>query len=182
MTHIRSNQNYVGWGRHPALSFFLCLIWITAFTSCSTSSYVGRVAKPETGVALFSGDVHELQWQTGDLTIYGTYALASNQLELVGNVELQNKLRKESFPIVNYLRIVSHALDEVGIILASYPLYIAQRDTGHDFVKWTFQRSYIVPEGTRAMTFSYRGRVGDSTSRRRSRDDGRSNWDFWYTP
>ena len=182
MTRIWNNQHHVRWSRFSAVFFFFGLICMTVFTSCATTSYVGRVAKPETGVALISGDVHELQWQTGDLTIYGTYSLVSNQMELVGNVELQNKLRKESFPVVNYLRIVSHALDEVGIILASYPLYIAQRDTGHDFVKWTFQRSYIVPEGTRAMTFSYRGRVGDSTSRRRNRDDGRSNWDFWYTP
>jgi len=182
MNIISQNQNHARCGRFTTVGLFFCLAWITTFSGCATPSYVGRVAKPESGVALLSGDVHELQWQTGDLTIYATYALASNQLELVGHVELQNKLKKESFPIVNYLRIVSHALDGAGIILSSYTLYIAQRDTGHDFVKWTFERSYPIPDGTRALTFSYRGRVGEGGRNRRSRGDGRSSWDFWYTP
>lgn len=185
MDSIRKHQRHARCGRFPAVAFFFCLAWMTAFTSCATPSYVGRVAKPENNVAILSGDVHELQWQTGDLTIYATYALTQNQLELAGHVELQNKLRKESFPIVNYLRIATHALDGAGIILDSFPLWRAQHETGHDFIKWTFQRSYTIPEGTRALAFSYRGRVGEGGGqgpRRRNRDGGRSSWDFWYTP
>lgn len=134
-------------------------------------------------VPLLSGDAHELQWQTGDLMINATYALGSNQLDLAGLVQLQSKLTH--YPLVEYLRISVHALDGDGIILNSYPLWTAGYNAEHFFINWAFQRSYPVPESTRAVTFSYRGRMrdGGGWGPIRNRDDGGGiSWDFWHTP
>ena len=162
------------------LSFLFCLIWLTG---CGTTSYTGRLAKPESMVKLSSGDARELQWQTDDLMINAMYSLESNQFDLAGLVQLQSKLTH--YPIVEYLRVSVHALDGDGIILTSYPLWTAGYNAELFFINWAFQRSYPVPEGTRAVTFSYRGKMrdGGGWGPIRNRDDGGGiSWDFWHTP
>jgi len=165
------------------LYFLFCLTWFTAGAGCGTTSYTGRLAKPEGMVTLSSGDARELQWQTDDLMINAMYTLESNQLDIAGLVQLQSKLTH--YPIVEYLRISVHALDGDGIILSSHPLWTAGYNAEPFFINWAFQRSYPVPENTRALTFSYRGRMrdGGGWGPIGNRDDGGGiSWDFWRTP
>jgi len=183
MKTIRKNKNLTPFDRYTTLSFLFCLTWFTVVTGCGTPSYTGRLAKPESMVKLSSGDARELQWQTDDLMINAVYALESNQLDIAGLVQLQSKLTH--YPIVEYLRISIHALDGDGIILSSYPLWAAGHNAEPFFVNWAFQRSYPVPEGTRSVTFSYRGRMrdGGGWGPGGNRDDGGGiSWDFWHTP
>lgn len=182
MQIIRKNRPRACFDRFTPFYFLFCLAWFTAFAGCGTASYTGRLAKPESMVTLSSGDAHELQWQTGDLMINAMYALEVNQLELAGIVQLQSKLTH--YPIVEYLRISAHALDGDGIILGTYPLWTAGYRAEHFFINWAFQRSFSVPENTRAVTFSYRGRMrdGGGWGAIGGRDDGGISWDFWHTP
>jgi hypothetical protein len=183
MKTTRDNQNYRRPDRLTLLYFLFCLAILTACAGGGMASYTGRLAKPENMVALSSGDTHELQWQTGDLMINAMYALELNQLELAGIVQLQSKLTH--YPIVEYLRISAHALDGEGIILSTYPLWTAGHNAETFFINWAFQRSYALPEGTRAVTFSYRGRMrdGGGWGPIGNRDDGGGiSWDFWHTP
>lgn len=179
MKTIGRNRNAWRRGRRTLLCVLFCLIWLTG---CGTASYTGRLAKPESQLALYSGDAHELQWQTGDLIINAMYSLDSNQLDLAGQVQLQSKLTH--YLIVEYLRISVHALDGDGIILSTHPLWSAGYNAEHFFINWAFQRSYPVPEGTRSLTFSYRGRMrdGGGWGPIGGRDDGGISWDFWHTP
>lgn len=183
MKTTRKNKNLTQFGRYTVLSFLFCLTWFAVVTGCGTTSYIGRLAKPESMVNLSSGDARELQWQTDDLMINAVYALEPNQLDIAGLVQLQSKLTH--YPIVAYLRINMHALDGDGIILSSYPLWTAGTNAEPFFINWAFQRSYPVPEGTRSLTFSYRGRMREGGGRglMRNRDDGGGmSWDFWHTP
>ena len=157
-------------------------IFLVGCAGGGAMSYAGRLAKPESRVMLAAGDVHELRWQTSDIAIEATYALSPNELDLAGLVQLQSKLTH--YPIVEYLRIEAHALDGDGIILGSYPLWRAGANAEPFFINWAFQRRLPVPEGTRAITFSYRGRMrdGGGWGPVRNRDDGGISWDFWHTP
>jgi len=145
-------------------------------------SYTGRLAKPESRVTLRSGDAHQLKWQTEDIVVDATYALESGRLDLAGLVQLQSRLAH--YPVVDFLRVSVHALDADGLILASYPLWSAGAGNEPFFVNWSFQRSYAVPETTRELTFSYRGRMSDGGGWGpvRGRDAGGISWDFWHTP
>jgi len=161
---------------------FCLSIFMVGCAGGGAMSYTGRLAKPESRIMLAAGDVHELRWQTSDLAIEATYALSPNELDLAGLVQLQSKLTH--YPIVEYLRIEAHALDGDGIILGSYPLWRAGANAEPFFINWAFQRRFPVPEGTRAITFSYRGRMrdGGGWGPVRNRDDGGISWDFWHTP
>jgi hypothetical protein len=110
------------------------------------------------------------------------YALENTQLDIAGLIQLQSRLAH--YPMVEYLQISVHALDGDGIILATYPLWSAGSRSELFFVNWAFQRKYAVPETTRAVTFSYRGRMrdGGGWGPISGRDDGGISWDFWYTP
>lgn len=159
------------------------LMVLAACAGGGSLSYTGQTAKPESRIPLFSGDVRELKWQTNDLIIAATYVLEDGQLDLAGQVELQQRLAH--FPVVDYLRINLHALDTGGVILASYPLWSTAAGNEPFFIDWSFERHLMVPAGTRALTFSYRGRMRDGGGRgawRDRDDDGGTRWDFWHTP
>lgn len=167
-----------------------CLLGLVAIMACAGGgrgalSYTGRTAKPENVVPLAGGDARKLEWQTHDLVIDAIYALEANQLDLAGVVKLQSKLTH--YPVIGYLRINAHAVDADGVILESYPLWNAGNGEALYFVKWDFQRRYIVPGNTRALTFSYRGRMQEglgpgAMGRRRDENGGGISWDFWHTP
>jgi hypothetical protein len=160
-------------------------VMLLVLSACagSAASYTGRPANPESVTPLRRGDVRELQWQTNDLMMHATYALEADQLDIAGTIKLQSRLA--NFPVLEYLRVNVHALDEAGVILASYPLWSSAYGRELFFVNWSFQRRYIVPATTSALTFSYRGRMRDGGGRGplRNRDDGDAvTWDFWRTP
>ena len=159
------------------------LVAMVGCAGCGAMSYSGQVANPESATPLLQGDVRQLNWQTIDLLINATYALSPGQLDLAGQVELQPRLAH--YPVLGYLSVDVHALDGEGIILASYPLWSAPARRELFFVDWSFQRHYAVPDGTRALTFSYRGQMrdgGGGKGRLQERDDGSVIWDFWRTP
>ena len=161
----------------------LILVGITACAGSGATSYTGRLAKPESMVMLSPGDARELKWQTNDLIIDAVYALGPNTLDLSGLVQLQSRL--QHYPIVSRLRIQVHALDGDGVIVGSYPLWSAGHNASHHFINWAFQRNLVVPENTRALTFSYRGQMRDGGSRMGrlgDREGDGVSWDFWHTP
>lgn len=166
------------------MSACCALVFVAVMAACAggSMSYSGRAAKPENIVPLLRGDLRELRWQTNDLIIGATYALDGEQLDLAGRIELQPRLG--NFPIVDYLRVNVHAIDDSGVILTSYPLWSARVGSELFFINWSFQRQYAVPDDTRALTFSYRGRMRDGGGRglNRDRGDGGTNWNFWHTP
>jgi hypothetical protein len=163
------------------LGFLFSLMGIVACAS-GNLSYNGRFARPESIVSLIRGDAHELQWQTNDIIITGTYILEGDQLNLAGQVKLQSRLA--NFSTVDFLRVSAYAVDGDGLILATYPLWSANPGNEPFFVRWTFQRQYTVPEATRAVAFSYQGRMSDGGGMApiRGMDDGGTSWDFWHTP
>lgn len=158
------------------------LVVLTACAGGGTFSYTGQTANPESVIPLFRGDVKELKWQTNDLVIDATYVLEDGRLDLAGQVQLQPRLTH--FPVVDYLRISVHALDDGGLILASYPLWSAGAGNTHFFIDGSFERHFVVPDGTRALAFSYSGQMrdGGGPGMLRGRDDGGTTWDFWHTP
>ena len=161
----------------------LAVLVATACAGGGTFSYTGQTANPESVIPLFAGDVRELKWRTNDLVIGATYVLENGRLDLAGRVQLQQRLTH--FPVVDYLRIGVHALDDSGLILASYPLWSAGTGKEHFFVDWSFERHLGVPDDTQALTFSYRGRMRDGGRRGPWRDwddGGGTTWDFWHTP
>lgn len=160
----------------------MLLFVLAACAGGGMASYTGRLAKPESAVKVSEGGPHELKWQTNDLTIDTLYVLENGALDLAGTVSLQNRLRH--YPIVAYLRISVHALDADGIILGTYPLWAAGQNTEHFFINWAFQRRFPVPANTRAVTFSYRGRMQDGGGWGPVRNQGGNgvSWDFWHTP
>lgn len=160
------------------------LFSLVGFLACAGGnlSYNGRMAKPESIVPLTRGDAHQLQWQTNDIVIDGTYILEGDQLNLAGQVKLQSRLA--NFPVVDFLRINVYAVDGDGLILASYRLWTANPGSELFFVRWAFQQQYTVPEATQAVAFSYQGRMqdGGALGPLRGLDGGGTSWDFWYTP
>ena len=159
------------------------LFSLAGLAACAsgTLSYNGRYAKSESIVPLVEGGDHPLQWQTNDIILEGTYILEGGQLNLAGQVKLQSNLDK--YPVVDYLRASDYAVDGDGLILASYPLWQADPGSTLFFVRWSFQRQYSVPEATRALAFSYQGRMSDGgPGPLRGMDDGGTSWDFWHTP
>lgn len=177
--HCKSTR-YRSFGR-VWIAFLASLALVLACAG-GGASYTGRLAKPESRVPLMGGDAHQLKWQTNDIVVDATYALGSGRLDLAGLVQLQSRLAH--YPVVEYLRVSVHALDGDGLILASYPLWTAGANNEPFFVNWAFQRSYAVPETTRSLTFSYRGRMrdGGGWGPVRGRDGGGISWDFWHTP
>jgi len=165
------------------LTLLFSLMGLMACAS-GNMSYNGRYAKAESIVPLTRGDAHQLQWQTNDIIIDGTYILEGDQLHLAGQVKLQSRLA--NFPTVGFLRVNAYAVDGDGLILASYRLWTAAPGSELFFVKWTFQQQYTVPEATRAVAFSYSGRMldggGGGWGTLSGRDDGGTSWDFWHTP
>lgn len=174
------------------LSFKGChLLWVglllslTGLMACAGSgvSYNGNLAKPESSYPLTRGDINELKWQTNDIFINAMYALEDDQLDLAGRLQLQDRLAH--YPVVDFLRVNVHALDGDGIILATYPLWNAPNRYELFYINWDFQQSYAVPDTTRAVTFSYRGRMSDGGGLGGTLgglgSDGIS-WDFWHTP
>jgi len=164
------------------LSLLFSLMGLMACASANLS-YNGRYAKAESVVPLTRGDAHQLQWQTNDIIIDGTYILEGDQLNLAGQIKLQSRLAH--FPTVDFLRVNAYAVDGDGLILASYPLWSAAPGSELFFVQWAFQRQYTVPETTRAVAFSYQGRMRDGSGKLgpdRGMEDGGTSWDFWHTP
>jgi hypothetical protein len=177
------NQKGMHHGSRRILWFGL-LFSLTGLVACASGnlSYNGRFARPESIVSLIRGDAHELQWQTNDIAVEGTYILDGDQLHLAGQIKLQSRLA--NFPVVDFLRVNAYAVDGDGLILASYPLWQASPGSEPFFIKWSFQRQYTVPEATRAVAFSYQGRMSDGggLGPMRGMDDGGTSWDFWHTP
>jgi hypothetical protein len=154
---------------------------IAACAGGGAMTYTGRLANPESTIPLLGDDVRELRWQTGDLVINATYAWASAQLDLAGQVQLQPRLAH--YPVVDDLRVSVHALDGQGLILASFPLWSATPRSELFFVDWSFERHFSLPEGTRSVTFSYRGRMRDGgRGVLGDRGDDSVTWDFWRNP
>ena len=158
---------------------------LLALASCAggAGSYAGRPANPESLTPLMRGDIRQLEWQTHALIIQATYALEAGQLDLAGQVRLQQRLAH--YPVVDYLSVSVHALNEAGVILASYPLWRSASRREQFFVNWSFQQRYQIPAETQAVTFSYRGRMRDGGGRgfpRHRNDDRAVTWDFWHTP
>jgi hypothetical protein len=170
-------------GSRRVLRFGL-LFSLVGLAACAsgTLSYNGRYARSESIVPLVRGGDHQLQWQTSDIIIEGTYILEGDQLNMAGQIKLQSKLA--NFPVVDFLRVSAYAVDGDGLILASYPLWQANPGSELFFVRWSFQRQYTVPEGTRAVAFSYQGRMRDGGrgSLRDMEGNGGTSWDFWHTP
>ena len=169
----------------PALVYGCVAILLFVLAGCAgggMASYTGHLAKPESIVMVSEGGPHELRWQTSDLMIDTLYVLEKGELDLAGTVNLQSKLRH--YPIVAYLRISIHALDADGVILGTYSLWAAGQNAAHFFINWAFQRRFPVPATTRAVTFSYRGRMqdGGGWGPVRGRDGNGVSWDFWHTP
>ncbi|MGD9330046.1 MAG: hypothetical protein PVJ53_01975 [Desulfobacterales bacterium] len=160
----------------------LLLASAVACVSSGATSYTGRLAKPESRVALFAGDPRTLKWQTNDLIIDGLVAWEKNQLDLVGVVQLQSRLR--NYPVVAFLNVNVHALDGDGVILGTYPLWRAGYANELFFINWSFERHLMVPDSTAALTFSYRGRMQDGGRRGPLGDLGGDgiDWEFWHTP
>jgi hypothetical protein len=169
-----------GSGRILRLGVLFSLVGLVACAS-GILSYNGRFARSESIVPLVRGGDHQLQWQTNDIIIEGTYILEGDQLNLAGQVKLQSNLA--NYTVVDFLRVNAYAVDGDGQILASYPLWQANPGTQPFFIKWSFQRQYTVPEATRSVAFSYQGRMSDGgRGATPGMDDGGISWDFWHTP
>jgi hypothetical protein len=182
MTNLIENQMI---SLRRVLIYGCLAVGLAGLTACAGSgmgSYSGRLAKPESTVRLSEGGPHELKWQTNDLILDALVVLERNELDLAGTVNLQNRLRH--YPIVAYLRISLHVLDGDGIILATHPLWSAGQNAEHFFINWAFQRRFPVPPDTRAVTFSYRGRMrdGGGLGPGWDRQGDTTSWDFWHTP
>lgn len=169
------------------LRWFAHLAMMTLLVSCAGSnplSYDGQAAQPDGRMAIKAGGPHEATWQNNDLVISYAYNRQTAEFDIRGRIQLQDRL--DGLPSVEFLRVNIHFLDADGLILETRRLWTALGEgglAGKDyFINWQFDHTFFLPQPTRSMTFSYRGRVVDRSSNdNRSTGDGASI-DFWRTP
>ncbi len=161
----------------------VCALWACA-NDIRTHS-VGRLTKPESRVAVEAGGPHQAQWRTEDVAVIFDYHWEPDRFEVQGRVELQKRVA--NFPILDYLRVRIHFVDEEGVILATQHLWASQRrgNLHYNFVNFDFAKQYAPPPGTEMVAFSYTGAASDTGGdgfARSGGGGGRSDWTFWWRP
>lgn len=149
----------------------------------------GRPTKPYSRISLQTTGDHQERWKTNDIAIDFAYqrqtelfAMTGMAIQISGQVELQKRLY--NFPVINYLRIWVHFLDDEGLILSTHRLWTASRRTDTRLIRFDFQRQFPLPPNTAMLTFSYAGKMTDGGGRPGGLGSGgeRVDWDFWWTP
>ena len=132
-------------------------------------SYTGREAKPGNRYTLEEGGPHAVIWHSPDFELHYRYTLDDDKLSVEGYVVRQNRIKH--FHQLK-ARINIHMLDANGIILGSHRLWSQNGSNVYGGLRWTFQKSWPLPPGNRAVGFSFSGTAGDSDT----------DWEFWQTP
>ncbi|MGD8241234.1 MAG: hypothetical protein PVF59_00310 [Desulfobacterales bacterium] len=174
---------------HMGIGLLLCGLWACAATDRGIYRNVGRTTKPHSRITLNTAGDHQERWQTNDIAIDFSYqreadlfAMTGMAIQMSGKVELQQRLY--NFPVISYLRIWMHFLDEEGLILSTHRLWTASRHTDTRLIRFNFRRQYPLPPNATMLTFSYTGEMTDGGGRRGpgGRTGDRVDWSFWWTP
>ncbi len=173
---------------HIGIGLLLCGLWACA-ADRGVYRNVGRSTKPYSRITLSTANHHQERWQTNDIAIDFDYqreadlfAVTGMMIQMSGTVELQKRLY--NFPVISYLRIWVHFLDDEGLILSTHRLWTASRLTDTRLIRFDFRRQLPLPPNTTMLTFSYSGEMTDGGGRRGpgGRTGDRVEWSFWWTP
>lgn len=173
---------------HIGIGLLLCGLWACVADRGIYRS-VGRPTKPHSRITLQIPGDHQERWQTNDIAINFNYqreadlfALTGMTIQMFGDVELQKRLY--NFPVISYLRIWVHFLDDEGLILSTHRLWTASRQTDTHLIRFGFRRQFPLPPNSTMLTFSYTGEMTDGGGRRGpgGQTGDRVDWSFWWTP
>jgi hypothetical protein len=126
---------------------------------------------------------HNGNWQTRDVAIEYDYQHKPHNLQISGVIKLGSYLTN-GFRTLQYLVLDIYTLDADGIVLNSELIINFGYHRDLDFAReMTFGNQLVLPAGTAAIAFGYRGRVtegGGGTGVTRSGDQ--IAWEFWKIP
>ncbi len=169
-------------GVFKAFGSFLLLILLVACVG-RFGTYEGSWVAEDNRIYLQDGGPHKGNWQTRDVAIEYDYQQKPQNLQISGVIKLGSYLTN-GFRTLQYLILDIYTLDADGIVLNSEliinfgyhrDLYFAR--------EMTFDNQLVLPAGTAAIAFGYRGGVSEGGYR--SQDNGtgdRIAWEFWKIP
>ncbi len=133
-----------------------------ALAACAAASapHIGKTARPENRVPLSDLPLTESTWAAKDLKLHYLAARSGDNLQINGFVEFNSNLAK--FPVINAFRVYLHYLDADGRVLDSKLLWATGVNSEYRFVRWTFERQWLLPPSATALGFSYRGGLAES--------------------
>jgi hypothetical protein len=145
-------------------------LFIFACQTMTGSYRVGQVIPAEKRIPLAHDGIQEGQWDTNNLNIKYRYQQTGNSLTIKGKVAFSKSL-KMGFTTLDRFYLNMVLIDESGRILASQPLLTIAYRSHLNIL--SFKRDITLPPKTAAITFTFRGRVGDA-------GDGADDSIHWY--
>jgi hypothetical protein len=130
---------------------------ISTVSGClsATKYYVGDTSKEQNRLMLEQGGPHSGAWSTNDIKIDYQYSRKDDQLQLKGEMVLDNSL-KYNYEYISRLMVTVSFIDQEGTVLESG---IVMNRTGLTTDYYTFEQAYTLPSETSGMAFAYQGRV-----------------------
>ncbi len=160
----------------------LVILMISILVSCSSLSfsYIGLTVPENNLIYLKNEGTHEGLYQTGDITVNYTYSKNEGRLKISGLINFDNSL-KYNFSRIDYFDLWIHFVNSENKIIKN--ISVSPITFFNEIEATPFEKILELPPDTKAIVFSYSGRVSDGGSS--SKDEvggGGSSWKFWKTP
>jgi len=155
--------------RDKTVAWALVIALLLILQAC-VSNDEGRIVPEKNRIHLKAGGPHSGNWSVPPVVFNYRYTLASNQLDLSGEIEGRTALH---IRVVTDFSFWVYFLDADGKSMGNRPIRTAEgrRRNRSALVNQTIE----LPPGTTAIAFGYRGSI------REGGRDGASR-DFWVTP
>lgn len=150
--------------------FFL----LTLFNGCSYLTYQGKTASQKERIVLKEGAEQKGVFKSYDLSVSYQYLCQGSNLTLSGIIEPADNL-KYNFTHVEHFDFRVFFLDADSRILSYKDLFASKWKGAIE--TWTFKKSFVLPENTDAMVFSYSGKAIEG-----GYDGDAAIWSFWLSP
>ena len=135
----------------------------------------GRLVPPRDRINLAGAGEQAGSWQTRDLLIHYKYVRTADQLQISGDMQFGDYLRKV-FPFIIYFHSGVLLLNDQGRVLATKNLATTNSYADSSTLV-PFRVTYALPPGTTAIAFTYTGQARSISS-----NDGGVGTSFYYYP
>jgi hypothetical protein len=135
----------------------------------------GKLVPPRDRITLAAAGEQSGSWETRDLLIHYKYVRTANRLQISGNMQFGDYLRKV-YPSIIYFHAGMLMLNEQGRVLATRSV-ATTNSYANSSTLVPFRATYDLPPGTTAIAFTYTGQ-----GRSISSGDGAVGTSFYYYP
>jgi hypothetical protein len=160
-----------------AVSVAVVGLVLLACVGKASAPHIGQTARPDNRMPLASLPGGETTWAAQDLKLHYRARTVGDNLNISGFVELSPNMAK--FPLINRFRVHAHFLNAEGVVLDTKLLWATGVKQETSFVRWTFEREWLLPPDSVALGFSYRGAASEAGGKGHQAKTG---WEVYQTP